>query len=61
MSNRLRNQELTGRPRVIADAGEYKVQWVGRYSGDKCEYSYPNLGDAINAANNITVGRWGKP
>ncbi|MEQ4566223.1 hypothetical protein [Paenarthrobacter sp. CAP02] len=53
MSNRLRNQELTGRPRVIADAGEYKVQWVGKYSGQACEYSYPNFSDAFRAAHNI--------
>lgn len=57
MSNRLRNQELTGRPRVIAEAGEYKVQWLGRYSGDNCEYRFGTLGDALGLANQLAVAR----
>lgn len=57
MSNRLRNQELTGRPRVITEAGEFKVQWVGRYSGSDCEYRLQNFGDAIGLANHLAIAR----
>ena len=60
MSNRLRNTELTTKPRVIVDGGEYKVQWLGNYSGQACEYAYPNLGDAITLATNVAIARRAK-
>lgn len=55
MSTRLRNQEVTARPRIIADAGEYTVQWLGKYTGQFCEFSYPNLGAALSVANNVAT------
>lgn len=48
MSKRLRNQEVTKRPRVIVNGGSYKLEWLGHYSKQTVAVVYPDLGDAID-------------
>jgi len=51
MSNRLRNQEVTARPRVIVNGGAFKLEWLGHYSGQPVAAGYLTLSDAIDYGN----------
>ena len=48
MSRRLRDQEVTKRPRVVLNGGLYELEWLGHHSGQAVSVKYPSLGDAID-------------
>ena len=47
MSTRLRNQEVTARPRITTDGGTFKLEWLGHHSGQAVAVGYANLVEAI--------------
>jgi len=51
MNNRLRNQQVTKRPRIVVHDGSYKLEWLGHHSGEPCAVGYKSLADAINYGN----------
>lgn len=51
MKNRLRNQEVTKRPRVVVNGDSFKLEWLGHYSGEPCAIGYRTLVEAINYGN----------
>lgn len=51
MKNRLRNQEVTKRPRVVVNGHAFKLEWLGNYSGQPVATGFETLGEAIDYGN----------
>jgi hypothetical protein len=53
MSTRLRNQEVTNKPRVIIHGDSFKVEWFGRNIQEHCAIGMPTFESAIKFANKV--------
>lgn len=51
MSNRLRNQEVTAKPRITVNGGSYSIDWIGAITGEHCGVGHKTFEGAIYAAN----------
>ena len=55
MNQRLRNQEVTAKPRIIAYAGTFKVEWFGAHVKTECAAGFKAFDDAVKFANTMAV------
>lgn len=59
MSNRLRNQEVTAKPRIVVNGASFKVEWFGSHVKQHCSAGFQTFESAVQFAN--TMARWGAP
>jgi hypothetical protein len=50
---RLRYQPVTHKPRVIADGGRFKIEYLGAYTGQHCGWQFNTHGEAIAYALDV--------
>lgn len=53
MKNRLRNQQVTVKPRIVANDGTFKVEYYGMIVKDHCATGWTTFEQAVEYANRV--------
>lgn len=56
MSQRLRNQPVTVKPRIIVNGGSFKVEWWGKVTDQHCAIRAASFGLAVQLATSMAHG-----
>ena len=56
MNQRLRNQEVTAKPRITVNGGSFKVEWWGKVTDQHCVIGVATFGLAVQLATSMARG-----
>ena len=56
MNQRLRNQEVTAKPRITVNGASFKVEWWGKITDQHCAIGVPTFGLAVQLASSMARG-----